>query len=65
MLKTLSSTPNLTIKEALVKEIITENNEIKGIITEDNERIYTKKLIITTGTYLNADMIGKYNYTDR
>ena len=61
MLKTLSSTPNLTIKEALVKEIITENNEIKGIITEDNERIYTKKLIITTGTYLNADILRGHN----
>ena len=61
MLKTLSSTPNLTIKEALVKEIITENNEIKGIITENNERIYTKKLIITTGTYLNADILRGHN----
>jgi tRNA U34 5-carboxymethylaminomethyl modifying enzyme MnmG/GidA len=34
MLKLLREEPNLTIKEALVKEIITENNEIKGIITE-------------------------------
>lgn len=57
MLKTLNNTKNLTLKEALVKEIITENNEIKGIITEDNETIYTKKLIITTGTYLNADIL--------
>ena len=57
MLKTLNNTKNLTLKEALVKEIITENKEIKGIITEDNETIYTKKLIITTGTYLNADIL--------
>ncbi len=57
MLNTLKNTKNLDLKEALVKEIITENNEIKGIITEENEKILAKKVIITTGTYLNADIL--------
>jgi len=57
MLKALENIENLTIKEALVKEIIVENEEIKGIITEDNETINSKKVIITTGTYLNADIL--------
>lgn len=61
MLKTLQSTENLTIKEELVKSIIVENNEIKGITTEDNENIYSKKVIITTGTYLNADILRGHN----
>ena len=61
MLKTLQSTENLTIKEELVKSIIVEKNEIKGITTENNENIYSKKVIITTGTYLNADILRGHN----
>lgn len=61
MLKTLQSEKNLEIKEELVKELIVENEEIKGIITESNETIYSKKVIITTGTYLNADILRGHN----
>lgn len=61
MLKTLKSEKNLEIKEELVKELIVENEEIKGIITESNETIYSKKVIITTGTYLNADILRGHN----
>ncbi len=57
MIKTLQNTPNLEIKEDLVKELIVENNTIKGIKTESGEKILTKKVIITTGTYLNADIL--------
>lgn len=57
MIKTLQNTPNLEIKEDLVKELIVENNTIKGIKTESGETILTKKVIITTGTYLNADIL--------
>ena len=57
MLKTLKNTQNLDLKEDLVKEIIVEDNEIKGVITESGERILSKKVIITTGTYLNADIL--------
>lgn len=61
MLKTLQSEKNLEIKEELVKEIIVENEEIKGIITESGEIIHSKKVIITTGTYLNADILRGHN----
>lgn len=61
MLKTLQNEKNLEIKEELVKELIVENEEIKGIITESNETIYSKKVIITTGTYLNADILRGHN----
>ena len=57
MLKTLKNTQNIDLKEDLVKEIIVEDNEIKGVITESGERILSKKVIITTGTYLNADIL--------
>ncbi len=61
MLKTLQETSNLEIKEVLVREIIVENGEIKGVITEENEKIESKKVIITTGTYLNADILRGHN----
>ena len=57
MLKTLKSTNNLTIKEAIVKDLIVENSKIKGIITEDNETILCDICILTTGTYLKADIL--------
>lgn len=57
MVKVLKSTENLELKEDLVKELIVENNIIKGIITESEERVHSKKVIITTGTYLNADIL--------
>ena len=57
MLKTLKSTANLELKEDLVREIIVEDNIIKGVITESGETINSKKVIITTGTYLNADIL--------
>lgn len=57
MLKTLQSTPNLTIKEAIVADILVEDNKITGITTEDGKTIYSEACILTTGTYLKADVL--------
>ena len=57
MLNTLNKQDNLDLKEELVKSIIVENNIVKGIVTEKNEKIYSKAVIITTGTYLNSDIL--------
>lgn len=57
MLKTLQSTPNLTIKEAIVADILVEDNKITGITTEDGKTIYSEACILTTGTYLKADIL--------
>lgn len=57
MLKTLRETKNLDIKEAIVKELIVEDKKVCGIITEDGERIESKAVILTTGTYLNSDIM--------
>ncbi len=59
MLKTLNSTKNLEIKEAMVEDLIINENKVKGIILEDNTKITSKVVILTTGTYLKADiMVG-------
>ena len=57
MLKTLENTSNLTIQESMVEDLIVENGEVKGIITDKNEKIYSKKVILTTGTYLKSDIL--------
>lgn len=57
MLKVLKSQENLEIKEAIVEDLIIENNKVKGIITDSSEKIYSKIVILTTGTYLKSDIL--------
>ena len=57
MLKTLQSTKNLELKEALVEDLIVEDNQVKGVILSNNEKITSKVVILTTGTYLKADIL--------
>ncbi len=57
MLKTMQSEENLTIKESIVEDLIVEDNKVKGIILEDGEKIYSKAVILTTGTYLRGAIL--------
>ena len=57
MLKTLQSQPNLEILESIVEDLIVENNEIKGIVLENGKKITSNIVILTTGTYLKADIL--------
>lgn len=58
----LMKMPNLTIKESLVEDLIIENNIVKGIITEYNEKIEGKTVVLTTGTYLCGNiLVGSKN----
>lgn len=51
---------NLSVYEGLVNEIITEDNVIKGIVLEDETKVFSKRVIITTGTYLSSRvLVGK------
>ena len=57
MLSELEKIDNLTIKESMVEDLIVEDNSVIGIIIEDYEKIYSKKVILTTGTYLKSDIL--------
>ncbi len=57
MIKTLKETENLDIKEFLIKELLYKNNTIIGVVLENDEKIYADAVILTTGTYLNADIL--------
>ena len=58
----LMHTPNLTIKEAMIEDLIIEDNTVKGVVTADGEKISGKTVILTTGTYLKGNiLIGSEN----
>ena len=63
MLKTLEKTTNLTIKEDIVGDLIVEDSKIVGITTESGEIINCDACILTTGTYLKADILVGDNRT--
>jgi len=54
MIKTLESEKNLEIKEAIVEDLIIEDNKVKGVVLENGEKIEASAVILTTGTYLRA-----------
>ena len=57
MLKTLKSTTNLEIREALVENLIVEDGKVLGVILEDGSFINSLAVILTTGTYMKADIL--------
>lgn len=50
----LLNTPNLEISQEIVTEILSENGEVTGVKTHLNNTYNAKKVIITTGTFLNG-----------
>ncbi len=54
MRKTLENQENLTIRQAEVAEIITEEKKIVGVKTVSGAIYYAKTVILATGVYLNA-----------
>lgn len=57
MLKTLKKQENLDILEAFVDDLIVSDNKVCGVILESGKKIYSKTVILTTGTYLKADIL--------
>ena len=50
----LLNTPNLEISQEIATEILSQNGEITGVKTHLNNIYNAKKVIITTGTFLNG-----------
>lgn len=57
MQKTLFKQDNLDIKEAMASDLIVDDNVIVGIVLENGEKIYSKAVIITTGTYMKSNIL--------
>ncbi|AXK61201.1 tRNA uridine-5-carboxymethylaminomethyl(34) synthesis enzyme MnmG [Candidatus Chromulinivorax destructor] len=61
--KIMHNTPNLTVVQAMVDEIIVENNQIRGIKSSDGTIYTANQVVLTTGTFLNGLIhIGDVNF---
>ncbi|MEE0469752.1 MAG: tRNA uridine-5-carboxymethylaminomethyl(34) synthesis enzyme MnmG [Blautia sp.] len=57
MRKTLENTEHLTVRQAEVTEIMTEDGVVKGVKTYSGAEYHTKAVVLCTGTYLKARCI--------
>ncbi len=63
MKETLENTDNLSVKQLLADELLTENGRAVGILCETGERFYADAIIIAAGTYLRSRIIiGETTY---
>jgi tRNA uridine 5-carboxymethylaminomethyl modification enzyme len=50
----IEQTDNIHIMQSMVENLIIENNSVKGVTDETDTAFYAKKVILTTGTFLNG-----------
>ncbi|MEO4055369.1 tRNA uridine-5-carboxymethylaminomethyl(34) synthesis enzyme MnmG [Solibacillus sp. CAU 1738] len=64
MKRLLEEQENLQINQAMVEELIIEDGEIRGVITQIGAIYRAKAVIITTGTFLRGEIIiGDLKYS--
>jgi tRNA uridine 5-carboxymethylaminomethyl modification enzyme len=57
MLVTLQKQENLSILMAEVMEILTEKEQVKGVVTKTGAKIFCPAVVVTSGTYLQSRII--------
>ncbi|AOV06358.1 tRNA uridine-5-carboxymethylaminomethyl(34) synthesis enzyme MnmG [Sporosarcina ureilytica] len=64
MKRILEEAENLTLQQASVDELIVEDGEVKGVITQVGAVYRAKTVIVTTGTFLRGEiLIGDLRYS--
>ena len=64
MKRVLEEEENLQIRQAMVEELIVEDGEVKGVITQVGAVYRSKAVILTTGTFLRGEIIlGDLKYS--
>jgi len=59
----LENEKNITLKQAMVNELIIEDGVCKGVVTETQAAYYGKAVIITTGTFMRGKvLLGDMEY---
>ncbi len=59
----IENTPNLYLRQDTVQKLVIENNSVIGVKTELGKTIYSKKVILTNGTFLNGKIhVGDVNF---
>ncbi|MBR2712981.1 MAG: tRNA uridine-5-carboxymethylaminomethyl(34) synthesis enzyme MnmG [Bacilli bacterium] len=57
MQRLLEEDKNVTIIEDMVEDLKVDNNVIKGVVLSTGKEINAKSVILTTGTYMKADIL--------
>lgn len=64
MKRTIENTPNLTLRQAVVDDLIVEDRECRGVVTNTGARYRAKSVVLTTGTAARGRIfIGELNYS--
>ncbi|MBE7074658.1 MAG: tRNA uridine-5-carboxymethylaminomethyl(34) synthesis enzyme MnmG [Clostridiales bacterium] len=62
MKRVLENEPNVFIKQAEVKQILTAGGQVSGVVTQQGETYYAKTIVVATGVYLKSRIIiGEYS----
>ncbi len=63
MRRTLEATPNLSLRQGVVTDLIVKQGRAIGLELQDTRRIGAKSIVIATGTFLNGQIhTGKRTY---
>jgi len=59
----LANHPLITLIQGTADEIIIQNDSVAGVITDSNETLYSKAVILCAGTFLNGKLYTGRNVT--
>lgn len=54
---TLEQQEMLDLKQAMVDELLIEQEQVKGVVTKSGQEFHAKSVVLTTGTYLRGRVI--------
>jgi tRNA uridine 5-carboxymethylaminomethyl modification enzyme len=54
MRRTLEGTPNLSLRQGLVTDLLVREGQLQGVELQDTRRIAAKSVVVATGTFLNG-----------
>ena len=61
---TLENTPNLTLFQQAADDLIVENDQVRGVVTQMGLKFHAKAVVLTVGTFLGGKIhIGMENYS--
>ena len=60
----LENTPNLTLFQQSVDDLIVENDQVRGVVTQMGLKFHAKAVVLTVGTFLGGKIhIGMENFS--
>lgn len=64
MRTTLENTPNLSLRQGMVVDLLISNKGVAGVVMQDGRRMGAKAIVIAAGTFLNGLIhTGRRTYT--